>query len=401
MNSNHLKQLAIDAEKLDEWINTHRRHLHQNPELSFHEEKTSAYVRKQVEKLGLKASPPIAEGKYGFYTELKSAKNPDTYILLRADMDALPIQEENQVDFQSQVENVGHLCGHDSHTSMLLGALRLLKDRENELPVSVRFVFQHAEEVAPGGALDFVRAGVVDDVMGCFGIHVSPKLTTGQFGLCEGTAMAMVGTLSVTMKGRAGHAATPHDAADPVVASAAAITALQQISSRRIASTEPIVVSVTTVHGGSAFNIIPPEVKFTGTLRTFEEKRGPEIIRLIKEIVENTARAYGCEAHVEAEFSYPPVVNNPLALKASRHTVTEMFGEEYAIEIQKGMGAEDFAYFAREKPSSFVYIGVRKEGGDYYPLHHPQFLPDSAAFWKGSALLAAMPFVAPEILLHG
>ena len=394
-----LKQLAEEAKALQPWISERRRHLHQNPELSFQEEKTAQFVREQLTAIGLKPSDPVAPGKYGFYTEIRSSRNPGQYILLRADMDALPIKEESETEFKSRVEGVGHLCGHDAHTSMLLGAVRLLKKHEAELPYSVRFVFQHAEEVSPGGAKDFVEAGLTKDVIGCFGLHVSPRLPSGYFGLRPGEAMAMVGQFDVVMRGRGGHGAAPQEAIDPMPASAAAILALQQIVSRRIAPIEPAVVSVCWIKGGSASNVIPDEIQFGGTMRTFIPERGPELCRMIEDVINHTAKAYSCTANVVTSLSYPPVINDARAVDASREAISAMFGAQAGVEVPKVMGAEDFAYFAQARPSSFVFLGVLPEGETFYPLHHARFLPDEQQLWKGSALLAAMPFVAPKHLL--
>ncbi len=394
-----LQDIARRAKALDEWINERRQHLHRYPELSFHEVETSAFLRREVEAMGLETSAPVEAGKHGFHTELKSPANPDQYIILRADMDALPIQEETGAPFCSETDGKGHLCGHDCHSSMLLGALNILKDLREALPYSVRFLFQHAEEVAPGGAIDFVRAGLCgEDVLGAFGVHVSPQLTIGHFGLCAGPMMAMVGTHEVTIKGQGCHAARPHEGRDPVLAAAACLSALQQIASRRIPPTEEVVISTTMIQGGTAFNVIPSEVSFKGTMRTFNEARGPEIEQAIHEIVKETAAAYGCEADVFTEFTYPPLVNDPRAVEASRAALSEMFGPEAPVDIQKAMGGEDFAYYARERPSSFVYIGARREGDPYHGLHHPRFLPEGEILWTGSALLASMPFVAGRFL---
>lgn len=394
-----LTDIAKEAEALQPWISERRQHLHRHPELSFQEEKTAAFVREQVRQLGLEPSEPIADGKHGFFVDVrKSGPGSDRFVLLRADMDALPIVEENEVDFRSQRSGVGHLCGHDAHTSMLLGALKLLASRRESLPVSVRFVFQHAEEVAPGGAIDFVRAGAVSEAIGCFGIHVSPRVESGRFGMRSGEFMAMVGGLEVTMRGRGGHAAAPHESVDPVVCAAQAISSIQQIVSRRISPVEPAVVSITMLRAGTAYNVIPEEAFFAGTIRTFNTSRAPQIEQWIREIVNHTAAAYGCEASIRIEYSYPPVINDGRAVEAADAAVRGLFGERAVVEVERSMGAEDFAYFAQEKPSAFVNLGVRPAGAPFYPLHHPRFLPDESTLWRGSAMLAAMPFVAPDYL---
>lgn len=399
--SDRLQSLASEAEGLHPWIVERRRHLHANPELSFAEEKTSAFVRDELKALGYQPAGPVAEGKYGFAVELKSPRNPDQFVLLRADMDALPIQEENDIPFRSTVPGVGHLCGHDAHTAMLLGAAKLLRDKVEELPVSVRFVFQHAEEVSPGGAVDFVREGLTKDVIGCFGLHVSPRVRSGEFGVRAGETMAAVGGFEVVMRGRGGHGAAPHEAIDPMPAVASAILALQQIVARRISPVEPAVVTVATIQGGTANNVIPDEVRFGGTFRTFNPARVLELEAMIREVCEETAKAYRCQAIVQTSHSYPPVVNDPLAIEASRRAIAEMFGADKEFPIEKSMGAEDFAYFALERPSAFVFLGCLPQGETFYPLHHCKFLPDETTLWRGSALLAAMAFVAPGVLKAG
>jgi amidohydrolase len=392
-----LRTIATRAKALDGWINERRQHLHRHPELSFQEEKTAAFVRRELEAIGLKPAAPIP-GRHGFHVDLVSPNAPGRFVLLRADMDALPILEENDVPYKSQNPGVGHLCGHDVHTSMLLGAAKLLAEVRDQLPVSVRLVFQHAEEVEPGGAQDFVRAGLTEDVIGCFGLHVSPRVPSGQFGIRAGEAMACVGTLKATIRGRGGHGAAPHETIDPVPAAAAAILNLQNIVARRISPQEPAVVSVTMIHCGTASNVIPGEVTLGGTFRSFNMARIPEIERAIVQVIEDSARTYGCTAEVSATHSYPPVVNDERATEAAREATVAMFGEPACMEISKSMGAEDFAYFCIARPSAFVFLGVQPEGAEFYPLHHPKFLPDDTTFWRGSALLAAMPFVAPNHL---
>lgn len=389
--------LAREARDLQEWIVERRRHLHRFPELSFQEEKTAAFVRREVEALGLKPSDPLP-GKYGFYADLISPANPDQFILLRADMDALPIQEENDVEYRSTIPGVGHLCGHDCHTSMLLGALRILVGRQAALPVSVRFVFQHGEEVNPGGARDFVAAGLTNKVLGCFGVHVSPRSFSETFGVCAGPTMAAVGQVDVTINGQGGHGAMPHEARDPVAAASACVLALQQVASRRTPPMESTVCSVTMINGGTANNIIPASVHFEGTFRTFNVDRIEEIEEMIRDICRNTARAWNCEADARATHSYPPLVNDVRAIAAARQAIVDMFGPSAIDDVRPHMGGEDFAYFAMDRPSAFVFLGVRPRGAAYYPLHHPCFLPDETMLWRGSAYLASMPFAAPGYL---
>lgn len=392
-----MKSLAGDAQAIQPWIVERRRHLHQFPELSFQEKETALFVRSEVKALGLEPKDTIP-GRHGFFVDLVSEENPHEFVLLRADMDALPIQEENDVPYRSRVQGVGHLCGHDCHTAMLLGAMKLIVDRRKQLPTSVRFVFQHAEEVAPGGARDFVLGGQTNNVLGCFGIHVSPRTRSGRFGMKVGETMAAVGQLEVTIRGRGGHGAMPHECHDPMPAAAACVLALQQIASRRVPPMESVVCSVTVIQGGTANNVIPSTVRFEGTFRTFNIARIEEIEQMIRDICHNTAQAWNCEAEVSASHTYPPVVNDERAIVAASGAIREMFGPDSVEEVIAHMGGEDFSYFAQDKPSAFVFLGALPEGAPYYPLHHPCYLPDEEMLWRGSAYLAAMPFTAPQYL---
>jgi amidohydrolase len=394
MTAVNIQDIAREAESLQPWIVERRRHLHSHPEVSYHEEKTARYVRDQLAKMSLVPTATIP-GRHGFYVDLVSPQNPDQFVLLRADMDALPIQEETGAEFSSTVPGVGHLCGHDCHTSMLLGAANLLRKRVAELPVSVRLVFQHAEEVAPGGARDFIEAGIMRDVIACFGLHVSPRTASYRFGLRSGPAMASPGHLEIIVRGRGGHAAMPHDTHDPIPAAAAIVLALQQIASRRVPPMEPVVVTVASIHAGNAPNVIPGEVRMEGTYRTFNTARIPEIEKWIHDIATSTAQAWGCEADVKANSCIPVLVNDPKAIEAARATIASLFGEGAIEEVGPHMGAEDFAHFAAERPSAFVFLGALPPGQEYFPLHHPRFLPDERVLWRGAAYLAAMPWMVP------
>lgn len=394
--------LAHEAEANLPWIVERRHHLHRHPELSFQEVETAQFLRRELAAMGLEPGPPIREGVHGFCVDIDSPAGATApRILLRADFDALPIQEENDVAFRSTRAGIGHMCGHDCHTAMLLGAARLLVARREQLPVGVRLVFQHAEEVAPGGALDFVRGGALEGVAGCFALHVSPRVPKGKFGLRVGESMAAVGTLQCRIIGKGGHGAAPHETIDPMPAAAAAILALQQIASRRVPPIEACVVSVTTIRGGTAFNQIPDTVEFGGTFRTYNVDRIDEIERWIGDIVRDTARAWGCTAEAEMSHSYPPVVNDANAIAAMERAATELFGGQATTEIPMGMGGEDFAYFALERPSGFGFLGVAEEGQPFYSLHHCRFLPQDDILWRGAALLAAMPWIAPQFIRTG
>lgn len=395
MSHSRAVELLNEAKALHPWLIEHRRNLHRQPELSFQEERTSAYLWGQAVDLGL---TPVAvrEDRYGFYCDLQSPQNPEEFVVLRADMDALPIEEQTGLSFSSERPGVGHLCGHDSHSAMLLGAARMLSARRQELPVSVRFFFQHAEELPPGGAIDFVRAGALENVRHCFGLHVSPLRPVGTLAVRTGPQMAGATRMVLTVKGRGGHASRPQDAADPVLASSAIVLALQQIVSRRMSPIEATVVSVCSIHAGSAHNVIPEEVVMEGTTRAYSRKRLVEMADLIRQIALATATAYGCEVHLEMEEGYPPLENDEAATAMMRESARRIMGDDSVCDMEPSMGGEDFAYYCIERPSSFAFIGAAVPGSPYYPLHHPRFHPDEEVLWRGSAVLAEVPFIVGE-----
>lgn len=386
-----LAPLPQAAQELLPWILEHRRHLHRHPELSFHERETSGYLRRQVEALGLKPSAGV-QGNYGFFVDLVAPRNPSQFIVLRADMDALPIQEETGLAFSSETPGVGHLCGHDAHSSMLLGALKLLLARREELPYSVRFVFQHAEEFPPGGAVDFIAAGALKDVKHCFGLHVSPRLPVGTFGIRAGAQMAGATVVAIKVRGKGGHAASPHENTDPVLAACAVVVALQSVVARRIDPVDPVVLSICSIHAGDAHNVTPELVELKGTSRAYSAATLRKMTGLIKEVANGVAAAHLCTAEVDVDEGYPPVVNDEGAVGMIRRAAETVVGKDGLIEIPPVMGGEDFAYFCQERPSAFGYIGVANPGEAYYPLHHPKFHPAEDALWRGTAILAQVPF---------
>ncbi len=385
------QKIAQAAKDNQNWIVERRRHLHQFPEISFKEYATSEFLRNQVLALGLKPSDPVL-GSTGFCVEIISPRNPEKFVVLRADMDALPIEEENDVEFRSVHPGVGHLCGHDTHCSMLLGALKILKEREEELPVSVRFFFQHAEEVSPGGALDFINAGLLEDVIAAFGLHVSPRVETGKFGIRRGPTMAGASVFKAVIRGHGGHGAAPHEVVDPVVATANVILSLQQIVSRRLNPAEAGVVSVCQVHGGTADNVVPENVEITGTIRSYDRDRLMELCQWVKEIITDAARTYGCDADLDVDAGYPPVINDDKCMSVIEDVAAELFGDSCLIPNPPTMGGEDFAYYQTKVPGGFVFLGVHDSGNRSFSLHHPKFLPDEKVLWMGSALMAAIPF---------
>jgi IAA-amino acid hydrolase len=311
---------------------------------------------------------------------------------LRADMDALPIQEEADVPFRSQHEGRMHACGHDCHTAMLLGAARVLKQREAEIRGTVKLLFQPAEEGGAGGKR-MREEGALDDphVERIFGLHVWPMLPTGTIGSRTGTFLAATGSLAITVVGKGGHAAMPHLAVDPIATAAKVVCELQTIISREVDPLQGGVVSITMVHGGEAFNVIPPEVQMRGTIRSLTGAGLEFLKQRVREIATHVAAANRCEAQVEFPGNdYPPTVNDAHLWSVAQEIGRELLGDSNVQEVPPVMGGEDFAFYTEQVPGCFVALGIREESqGAVYSVHHPKFKADEDALPIGSALHVA------------
>ncbi len=381
--------LLGSAQAIQDWIIARRRHLHQNPELSFCEEQTSAYVEQELRSLGFTTIHARLNGNFSLCAELLG-RDLNRCIALRADMDALPIEEQHPCDFRSTAPGVSHMCGHDAHTAMLLGAARLLKEREADLPCTVRLFFQGGEEKAPGGARDFIESGMLEGVDAIYGLHVDPRHDTGTIHFIEGPAMAGVDEFTISIIGKGGHAAFPHENHDPVLAAANVIMALQQIVSRTVDPFDPTVVSVTSIHGGEACNVTPPEVILKGTYRSFHVDLHDHFGGLVSNIAHNVAEGFGCMAETTIIQGYPPLHNHPTALHRMREAAREFFPDGIA-DGKPMMGSEDFAFYTHVVPGCFAFLGVAHPADeDRYMLHHPKFHLDEDALFRGTAILAKM-----------
>ena len=304
-------------------------------------------------------------------------------------MDALPIQEETDVPFRSEIDGKMHACGHDCHTAMLLGAAKILKSKENEINGTIKLLFQPAEEGGAGGKL-MREEGVLEnpEVERIFGLHVWPQMPTGQIGSREGTFLAATSFLDLTIKGVGGHAAVPHLTKDPVLTSAQVITNLQSIISRELDPLDSGVVSISAIHGGQAANVIPPEVKMLGTLRSLTMDGLLSLQKRVKEIAESVAKAHGCEAIVDYPGNdYPPTVNDSDMWKFAKEVGTDMLGKENVNDLDAVMGGEDFAYYTQKVKGCFVVLGMQNKKIDaIYSVHHPMFKADEDALHIGTAL---------------
>lgn len=361
-----------------------RRYLHKYPELSFQEEKTAQFVYETLQTFGeLEISRPT---KTSIMARL-IGQQPGKVIALRADMDALPIVEENDFDFVSQNSGVMHACGHDGHTAMLLGTAKILTQLKDQIKGEVRFLFQHAEELPPGGAQEMVRAGVLDGVDMIIGCHLLSTLPLGKISLGYGPVMAGADTFNITLVGKGGHASQPELTVDPIAIGTQLVSNLQHIVSRYRDAQEALVISVTQFHAGSAINVIPSKVSIGGSVRSFNPQLQVAIPNYIERIVKGITEAHGATYEFEYQFGYAPTINDEEVTRLMDETVCEIFGEE-SREISKPiMGSEDFSAFQKAVPGSYIGIGARnEEKGIIYPHHHPKFTVDEQALQNGVKL---------------
>ena len=391
------KDAKKEANDISDWIIEIRRELHRHPELMYEEVKTSALVRRELDKLNITYQSPIA--KTGVLASIGNGNGP--CVALRADMDALPIHEETDVPFRSEIDGKMHACGHDCHTAMLLGAAKILKGKESEINGTIKLFFQPAEEGGAGGKL-MRDEGALENpkVERIFGLHVWPQMPTGQIGSKKGTFLAATTFLDLTIKGVGGHAAVPHLTRDPILTAAQIITNLQSIISRELDPLDSGVVSISAIHGGQAANVIPSEVKILGTLRSLTMD-GLKVLQLrVKEIAEKIAEAHECEAIVEYPGNdYPPTVNDGEMWDFAKKVGNNMLGEENVNDLEAVMGGEDFAYYTEQVKGCFVVLGVQnKEIDAVYGVHHPMFKADENALHIGTALHTAFALNSLEEL---
>lgn len=350
-----------EAKALDEWLIKTRRDIHKHPELGMEEYRTREKVTTLLDEMGISYETGYANtGVVGY---IKGAK-PGKTVALRADMDALPIKETNDVPYRSNVDGKMHACGHDAHTTILLGTARLLQKNKDHLHGTVKLFFQPAEETV-GGAKPMIEEGVMDNptVDAVFGLHVAPEIPVGQIGVKYGQMNASSDTLLMTVKGHSGHGAYPHEGKDAIVISSHVVTALQSIVSRNVDPRESAVISIGEIHGGKQKNIIADEVNMVGTLRTFTDDVRKLTLERIEDLLNYTTKALGGSYHFElGTDGYTSLINNDAMVDLVKQTGEKMVGAEKVRTIdQASMGVEDFAYFSKAAPSAFFRLGCRNE----------------------------------------
>ena len=382
--------LRRDAEALEKTLVSDRRHLHQNPELSFEEVQTSAFVQERLRDLNIPFTSGI--GGYGVVANLQGHR-PGPVVALRADMDALPIQEANEVPYASKVPGVMHACGHDVHTASLLGVAALLRSRTQEFSGTVRFLFQPAEEKLPGGASLMIRDGALANPtpQAIYGQHVMPLLPAGTVGFRSGRYMASADEIRLTIRGKGGHAAMPHLNTDAVLIASHIVVALQQVVSRRANPTLPSVLSFGHIIGEGAYNVLPNDVRLRGTFRTMDETWRDQAHALIREIASGTASAMGAICDVEIDRGYPMLFNHPEPTALARSTAEAYLGPQQVVDLDLWMAAEDFAFYAQQIPATFYRLGTRNEAkGWVSSVHTSTFDVDESALPLGAGLMAAI-----------
>ncbi|MES2619192.1 MAG: amidohydrolase [Bacteroidota bacterium] len=374
-----------------------RQAIHSNPELSFQEENTAILVENYLQSLGLKTERMAVTGVVAI---IKGNGKSNKTIGLRADMDALPILEKNDKPYASKNPGVMHACGHDVHTSSLLGVAKILVALKDELPGDVKLIFQPGEEKLPGGASLMIKEGVLNNpkLDAIIGQHVMPFINTGNVGFRKGLYMASTDEIYITINGKGGHGAMPHLSVDPVAISAQVIVALQQLVSRKASPIIPTVLSFGKINSeGGATNIIPNSVSFEGTLRTLDEKWRSEAKDLITQIVNHTTQAYGATADIRIEKGYPFLKNNEPLTEQLTNFAQSYMGNEQVEELNIWMAAEDFAYYSHEVPACFYRLGTRNESkGIVSPVHTNTFDIDEDALETGCGLMAYLAIKAFE-----
>lgn len=379
--------MVFQASEVQDYVVAQRRRFHMHPELGLKEYETSAHIRAELDAQGI---PYRRYGETGIVAEIQGGRAGENApcVLLRADMDALPVQEESGCPFASQVPNVMHACGHDGHTAMLMGAARLLWRSREELPGRVRLVFEPAEEFG-GAGRDLIAAGILEGVDTVFAIHVMPDLEAGHISVQPGPRMAGVGGLNAKVHGVGGHAAMPHQSVDALLAAAQAVVSLQSFVSREVDANDAVVVSVTKFHAGTTGNVIPETVEFGGCVRYFDLNLGPKLRDSLTRIIQHTAAAYRATAEVEVSLLGDPCISDEACSAVARRAAEKVMGPQAVVLKRPVLTSDDFGEYLSRRPGVYAFLGVmNREKDACYPLHHPRFQMDEDVLGQGSAVYA-------------
>lgn len=375
-----------------------RRYLHQHPEPSFEEHETARYIEEQLRGMeGLEISRPTATSVLAI---LRGAKEGNT-VLLRADIDALPIEEENTFDFISQKKGVMHACGHDGHTAILLGTARLLSENREEVSGEIRFIFQHAEELAPGGAEELVtQTSLMDGVDVVTGLHLNSGLPTGVVAVKEGEFMASPDTIELTIHGKGGHAGYPQQTIDPIAIGAQVVTNLQHLVSRQAGATDALVVTIAKFQAGTTHNVIPDSAELMGTVRTFDPVLRENAARWVERVIRGICEAHGATYTLRYTLGYRPVVNTAWVARELQTLAEREVGSERFMVARPVMGAEDFSAYLVKADGAYFNVGSGSaEADSQWPHHHPRFTIDEEAMLTGVQMMVAAALHFGEMLL--
>jgi hippurate hydrolase len=381
----NIKQLS--QQYSDEFIQV-RHQLHAHPELSYQEFETSKFIQSKLTEFGIDFEIKATTG----IVAIIKGKNPESRVIaLRADMDALQIQEENDVDYRSKNAGIMHACGHDVHSTILLGASKILNELKQDWEGTVKLIFQPGEEKNPGGASLMIRDGVLENPKpsGIIGLHVHPGLELGKLSFRKGRVMASADEIYITIKGKGGHAAAPHLTADTVLIASHLIVALQQIIARNNNPLSPSVLSICSIQGGHTTNVIPSEVKLMGTFRAMDETWRFKAHELITKLATGLVESMGAEIDLKIDVGYPTVDNDDILTDTAWKLAEDFMGKEKVEETEVRMGAEDFGYYTQLIPGCFYRLGVRNEAaGIIHNVHTPRFNIDEHAIEIGMGMMA-------------
>lgn len=376
--------LSKEDSQLEKYITDMRRHFHENPELSFREEKTLKTIEKELISMGLE--PKWVE-KGGIYADIAGSKKGKS-VAVRADVDALPVTEENEAQYVSRNDGVMHACGHDAHTAMLLGLAKKLVKHRDSLKGNIRLLFQRAEESPPGGAISFIRHGVLKNMDYVIGQHVQTKFNSKTVAINYGVSMANADEFRVKIHGKGGHGSAPELGVDALYIASMYINAVQSIRSRNVASRTPAVITFGTINSGYRYNILAAHAEMTGTVRTFDINTQEFIRTRLREILKGICTAFGATFEFEYNKGYPVLINNESVAKVIESAAQEVLGKENVIHPEPEAGGEDFAYYLQKVPGAFYFLGVRNdEKGINSPQHSPTYDVDESVLIYGTEIL--------------